>query len=621
MFLKDYIQNTDDTVNKTATLQDVINKMTTNNLHHIVIIENKKPIGIITERDFVKYFSKNIDFKSPAIDHAVKDIIALHHTRLVEYSLSMMLLNDIRKIIVIDNEDEYVGCIEQEDLLFSIEDDIQKKDIKLSSLINTSNEAVLIDENSTLQYTLNMMAIKKLTSFLVTSNKEVLGIISESDIIKLAQSNENQNKMVKQFMHSPIIMIDENKTANDMLHLMQEYTIRRVVVHREEDNLNYILTSKDLAMNVKGNYVNLLELRLFDSRDTFNALSEYVVELIDLGSEQIIFWANSITKKNFNVHLDDTVTKLIPKNIWESLFEELKKNSIVSETIEIKNKFYQIKGHYGTRVDENVIKIFLSDITEVMTLTKKLKKEIDLNSKLLQEQAKMAGMGEMLGNIAHQWRQPLSVISTIASSTDVNNDFDMLEKEEVTNSMNEINLNVQHLSTTIDDFRNFYKTDKRTKDFSIKNAIDKTFKLSVSQFKTVGITIVQEVEDLVINGLENELIQVFMNIINNARDELITQDNLRLLLIDASLKDNNLEINITDNAGGISEDILSEIFKAQFTTKAETNGTGIGLYMSKIIIEEHMKGTITAQNVEFLYGNISYRGAKFSILLPLFLKT
>jgi signal transduction histidine kinase/predicted transcriptional regulator len=579
MFLKDFIQTTNDTVTTQATLQEVVDKMSNDRLHHIVIIENKKPVGLITERDVVRFFSGNTDFSDLAIEYAITDIVMLHHTRLVEYSLSMMLNNNIRKIIVIDTLDEYVGCIEQEDLIYALEEKIEEKELKLHQLTNTGNKAV--------------------------------GIISESDIIKLAQQNIDQEELVKYFMHSPIVQIDEYKTANDMIHVMQKNKIRRVVVFNTQENAYYTLCSKDIAGIIRGNYTKFLESKFFDTRDTFNALSEYVIELIDIDDEQVIFWTNSITKANFAIKLDDNITKLIDKTTWDNLLANLKDDYLLYETIEIQDRFYQIKGHYGTMTDDKIIKLFLNDVTDIVSLTKKLEDEIKHKDKLLFEQAKMAQMGEMIGSIAHQWRQPLSVITTVASGVSFQKEYGTLQEEELPNKMNTIVDNANYLSETIDTFRNFLKEKRELQITPIQNCIKKALQLTSASLKNNQIKLIEDVDytqSYKKEMITGELVQVLINIINNAKDAIvlnkIEHGTIYLQLVK---NDNNVIITIEDNAGGIPKDIIGKIFDEYFTTKDSQKGTGLGLYMSKKIITRSLDGTIDVVN--------TLKGAKFTIIL------
>jgi len=236
---------------------------------------------------------------------------------------------------------------------------------------------------------------------------------------------------------------------------------------------------------------------------------------------------------------------------------------------------------------------------------------------LLMQQSKMAAMGEMLESIAHQWRQPLTVISTTATGIKVEKDLDILTDETLFEYCDNINNSVQHLSQTIDDFRSFLKKDKQKEKFYIKDIYIKTLNLISSKFKNRNIKIVENIENIEISGFGNELIQVFMNIFNNSRDELEILDIKRVLFLDIYKDENNLIIKIKDNAGGIPEDILPNVFEPYFTTKEERDGTGIGLYMTKKIIEKSFNGTITASNESYEYEKENYKGAKFTITLPI----
>ena len=248
-----------------------------------------------------------------------------------------------------------------------------------------------------------------------------------------------------------------------------------------------------------------------------------------------------------------------------------------------------------------------------------LKKTNELIKKenILTQQSKMAAMGEMIENIAHQWRQPLSMISTAATGAKLQKSLGILEDKDFEETMDRINISAQHLSTTIDDFRTFFHQDKEESSFNIKIPIEKTLSLLESKLKNRNIEIIKEIEDLSIFGLQNEFIQVIMNILNNAIDALETKDlDKKLIFINAFKQNNNVIIKIKDNAGGVEEKIKDKIFDVYFTTKDKNQGTGIGLYMSYIIITKHMHGEISVQNDLFKYEDIEYYGALFKIKIP-----
>ncbi len=264
-----------------------------------------------------------------------------------------------------------------------------------------------------------------------------------------------------------------------------------------------------------------------------------------------------------------------------------------------------------------IISIYFSKILQEKF--KKYQNERTKQQNIIAQQAKMAAMGEMIGNIAHQWRQPLSSISTSATGMKLQKELNILEDKFLIEGLEQINNSVQYLSTTIDDFRNFYKPDKNKKEFRILETINKVINLIDLQFRSNGITIIKNGQDVKINSFENELIQVLINILNNARDELIKKDKdyEKLIFIDVLKNQKNLLVQIKDNAGGIPKNIITRIFEPYFTTKNQSQGTGIGLYMSREIISKSMNGEINTKNVTFEYEGKSYEGALFEIIIPI----
>ena len=241
--------------------------------------------------------------------------------------------------------------------------------------------------------------------------------------------------------------------------------------------------------------------------------------------------------------------------------------------------------------------------------------------KTIEKQSKLASMGEMIGNIAHQWRQPLSVISVVASGLKVRQDFGEVSGYDLRDDMDEIVNQVNYLSKTIDDFRNFIKDNNTSKiSCMLSSILDKTLSLLNSSFKNHGISIQLDiVEDVEIECYENELIQSFINIINNAKDALkehVGEDD-RVIIITLAKDDKKAKISILDNGGGIPEDIIPRLYEPYFTTKHQSVGTGLGLPMAYQIIVQRHGGDIKVTNKTFEYNGKLFTGAKFTILLDL----
>jgi signal transduction histidine kinase len=232
---------------------------------------------------------------------------------------------------------------------------------------------------------------------------------------------------------------------------------------------------------------------------------------------------------------------------------------------------------------------------------------------LLSQRTKLIAMGEMLGNIAHQWRQPLSLISTASSGIKVNKELNLLTDEILYNGLNTIEHGVKYLSETIEDFTDFFRPDREKNIFSLRLFINKLYKLVSSQLKDMNIQLVENIEDLEINGFEKDLLQVLVNIIRNSIDALEHKEGEKYIFIDIFKKEENIFIQIKDNAGGIKEDIIGRIFEPYFTTKHKSQGTGIGLYMSDEIITKHMNGKLEVENSTFEYNNKTFTGALFTI--------
>ena len=251
-------------------------------------------------------------------------------------------------------------------------------------------------------------------------------------------------------------------------------------------------------------------------------------------------------------------------------------------------------------------------------LVEKKTRELIQKETILNQQSKMAAMGEMIENIAHQWRQPLSVISTVATGAKLKKDLNLLSDSEFYETMEIINNSSQHLSNTIDDFRNFFSNDKEVISFDVNEAINKALSLVTSKLKNRDIQIIKSKDEITVLGLKNEFIQVILNIINNAIDAFETlKDSDKYIFINSYKENENLILTIKDNAGGIKEEIINRIFEPYFTTKHKSQGTGIGLYMSLEIIKKHMHGELLVSNKEYIYNNNKCKGAEFKIIIPL----
>lgn len=229
---------------------------------------------------------------------------------------------------------------------------------------------------------------------------------------------------------------------------------------------------------------------------------------------------------------------------------------------------------------------------------------------MLLQQTRQAAMGEMISMIAHQWRQPLTTIGLSADNILLSIDLGEIELDEIKESLYLVRKQVKYLSQTIDDFRNFFVPNKTRESVLIQDCLKGALSIIENSLVNNGITIEKNYDDTFFIPLyKNELIQVFLNLLKNAQD-VFHDRGIKEPKIAISTKEfeEYIEVAIADNGGGIPKGVSQRIFEPYFTTKGNSNGTGLGLYMSKTIIEEHCCGTITATN--------NTEGAEFKMTFP-----
>jgi signal transduction histidine kinase len=235
-------------------------------------------------------------------------------------------------------------------------------------------------------------------------------------------------------------------------------------------------------------------------------------------------------------------------------------------------------------------------------------KELHYKDAMLLEKTKLADMGEMLGSVAHQWRRPLSTLHINIEMLEEDYKEGKIDKQFLDLFIQKNSDIIQYMSKTIDDFQNFYKIDKEKSRFDVMEKIESVLGLQLNQLESSGISIAKKGESFIVYGYPGEFQQVMLNLIGNAKDVLMSRKIQNpTIMIALSSEGNRGFIHITDNAGGIDEKILPKVCEPYFTTKGNSGGTGLGLYISKMIIEKNMHGRLSLSNRD--------RGCEVSIML------
>jgi len=268
-----------------------------------------------------------------------------------------------------------------------------------------------------------------------------------------------------------------------------------------------------------------------------------------------------------------------------------------------------VKEHCETTFDSNGDPLLSVGTIQDITVEQIALKELRQKDEIMFRQSRMAQMGEMLSMIAHQWRQPLNAITLTTSALELKTEDDSYDKTFFQTRLNRISDYVQHLSSTIEDFRNFFKPNKIKQKTTFCKIMENTLDIMRTELENKNISIVTEYScSDSMTSYSNELLQVALNLVKNAEDALLSRKTIspRITIKCYSNAEKSI-LEVRDNAGGIDESILDKIFDPYFTTKDEHNGTGLGLYMSKMIVEEHCRGILSVHN--------SNEGAVFRIAM------
>lgn len=275
---------------------------------------------------------------------------------------------------------------------------------------------------------------------------------------------------------------------------------------------------------------------------------------------------------------------------------------------ELNLKKDELKEEIRKQILQNIILFVIFLIIAIITLAlisnkiykilKNYKKQVIENEKELKVLNK--SLEEMISNIAHQWRQPLTELSSILMFIKLKFDTKTLDSKIMENKIEDATQVLEYMSHTIDDFRGFFSPKKEKERFYLHELIENILLISSNMFKNNNIEIVSDIDkNIVLNSYLNELQQVILNILKNAKDALVENNTKSpYIKIEAKVDEQNIYLSITDNAGGIKTEPINKIFEAYFTTKPQSQGTGIGLYMSKMILEKSMKGKLFVENIE-----------------------
>ncbi len=531
-----------------------------------------------------------------------------------------------------------------------IQNEKDQAKLELSNVHNGVNNYFTISK----EYIEILLSSKDISSYFLN---KALGMSLQyglkANIVKIENELKkfiNNRTLNDEKLFDDILILDGNKALNSSKiiaflyeHKLTEYENATVLIEKKNDKLQFFIVESIYLSNKKvGTIIAKLNTKaMFDYKFfSFEKLNKFHLhfnnECFDIKGFKVSKKKDidSIRKNILNgklqliMHLENSL--FYTSNTFLYLFTFLSLFLFILVyyiyNLNTKNILLKVKIDSAKKLNEKLEVKVEEKTKELKKLNKdlydKVKEEISKNKQkesIIYNQSKMAIMGQMLDNIAHQWRQPLSAISSTASSIIVQKELNILNDKDLKNSLNNVIDSTKFLSETIEDFRGFLRQNKKKNYFKLKDIYLKTRKLLISVSKKSDVVIIEELDDIDIYGYGNELVQVLINLFNNAYDAFANLDEdieNKFIFVQMYKKHNKINIIIKDNAKGIPEDIIDKVFDAHFTTKDESVGTGIGLYMTKELIINNMQGDINVENITYKYEDEFYTGAKFTITLP-----
>ena len=411
---------------------------------------------------------------------------------------------------------------------------------------------------------------------------EVVGSINVSNSDQFIKNRmvEFKELMIVTAVILALILLFAFREVNSRINVQRELDKTQIVLDSQR---SFILITD--GKNIKASNKKMLDFFGYENLEEFKKDQSCICEFFEFEE------GKGYIQKQMN-----------DKTWFEYIFQKYEEDNLakMKDTNGNEHIFY-VEFDPKNKISETDYVISFIDITHI--------KNIEVH---LRQTEKMASLGSMIGNIAHQWRQPLSAISSLASGVKLQSELEILTNEHLYESMDNIVDTTKYLSDTIDTFRDYAKTSKEKVETSIQDVIEKSIQIlqPILNLKNIQLDTKLPENPIVTHIVAGELSQVITNLINNAKDVLVENEiEDPTISIECFEKNEKIHITIQDNAGGVPEEIIEKIFEPYFTTKHQSQGTGLGLYMSHKIVTESLHGTILVNNAQ--------NGAVFTIILPL----
>ncbi len=374
MLLENVVSRENISAQGDVSLKEVISLMNNNQKGVVVLLEGNRPAGILTERDIVEILYRDVSLLDKARNHANRRLISTRSSRTVGYALNLTLENNIRRIVVKDDSGQLYGITTQQDLLKYLEEDFYRQPVKVKHILTRSRELISVQTEDALHDVLHKMVTHKISSVAVLSDGKPVGILSENDMLRLAESDVSFDDAAGNHMTGPVEIISLDTPLTEVVEVMNKKNTRGMVVVNENEEALTMVTIRDVVGNLEGDYSRFIERKFRNARAVLNMLPEMFLEVTDTGVEQLIVWANDNVLSRFGDDiLDRNVNSFIPQENWDMIYSTLNKLHKI-ENIKLKkdDRIYELSGFYSgaeNGTEQGSYHLIMRDITEDVSLT------------------------------------------------------------------------------------------------------------------------------------------------------------------------------------------------------------------------------------------------------------
>ncbi len=397
ILLKDILIDQQVSICKTASLEVAIDVMYNNHQGVVVVIDDNFPIGIITQKDILDIVNSSQNLTAIVTDvFKFNSIISVNSRRSIEYSINLLIDNNIKRLVVVDDSGHFLGVVTQDKLIKSLEEDSFRTNLLISGFIQNSHEIITLNQDDSIDKAFKIMQYKNIGSIIaIDENLKPIGILTQKDAVYIANSKIDKTLPIKEAMSSPIICVKSNEVVKDVINLMSAERINQILVLDDKtDEPISTLSIRDITHNLKGSYGHILENKLKNIKQTLNYIGESILEIYEDNNEQIIQWMNDKAIENFGKCLDKSIFTIFDAKSWFKIYKQIKDYENCERfKIESNGMYFEVICSYHLVNDKETILLILKDISEfeyaVIDANKKsieLEKELNILQGVIDQQ-------------------------------------------------------------------------------------------------------------------------------------------------------------------------------------------------------------------------------------------